>query len=123
MRVAAGPTCIVDLTQGYEVRGDLAGRMEIDFRILVQGPCGSPAGTYEETWIAHGTFEGSLGQETASGSFVYTAAVRSGGQVDGRMVFGDGLEGALSIEGRFSAGELEYAGTVERAARKDPSAG
>lgn len=112
--VDAGPNCIVDLTQRYEVRGDLAGGMEIDFRILVQGPCGSPAGTYDEEWIAHGTFDGSLNGEPASGSFVYTADIRSGGEVNGRMVFGGGLEGELAIGGEFSDGELEYSGALQR---------
>lgn len=115
VRVDAGPDCIVDLTQRYEVRGDLAGRMEIDFRILIQGPCGSPAGTYDEEWIAYGTFDGSLDREPASGSFVYTAEIRSGGEVNGRMVFGGGLEGELLIAGKFSDGELEYSGALQRA--------
>jgi hypothetical protein len=113
--VDAGPNCIVDLTQRYEARGDLAGRMEIDFRILVQGPCGSPAGTYDEEWIAYGTFDGSLNGEPASGSFVYTADIRSGGEVNGIMVFGGGLEGELSIGGEFSDGELDYSGALQRA--------
>ena len=116
VRVDAGPTCVVDLTQRYEVRGDLTGRMEIDFRILVQGPCGSPAGTDDEEWIAHGDFEGNLDGEPVSGSFAYTAQVRSGGEVDGRMVFGDGLDGELTIGGKFSDGELRYSGVLERAA-------
>lgn len=115
VRVDAGPTCIVDLSQRYEVGGDLTGRMEIDFRILVHGTCGAPAGTYDEEWIAHGTFDGSLNRETASGSFVYTADVRSGGEVRGRMVFGGAIEGALTIVGNFSDEELSYSGALRRA--------
>jgi hypothetical protein len=113
VRVDAGPTCIVDLIQRYEVGGDLAGRMEIDFRILVHGPCGSPPGAYDEEWIARGTLDGSLNREPASGTFVYTADVRGGGEVNGRMVFGGGLEGELTIVGKFSDGELRYTGALE----------
>lgn len=117
VRVDAGPTptCIVDLNQRYEVEGDLTGRMEVDFRILVRGPCGTPAGTYDEEWIAHGVFEGNVSREHVFGSFVYTADVRSGGEVRGRMVFGGEMEGAPTILGKFSERKLSYSGNVQRA--------
>jgi hypothetical protein len=112
-RVDAGPTCIVDLSQRYEVEGDLAGRMDVDYRILVHGPCGAGAGTYDEEWIAHGTFDGNLDREHVSGNFVYTADVRSGGEVRGRMVFGGGIEGTFTILGTFSDQRLSYSGVIE----------
>jgi hypothetical protein len=87
--------------------------MEIDYRILVHGSCNSPAGTFAEEWIAHGTFVGTLKDDSVSGTFVYTAEVRNQGEVQGRMVFGSGLDGVLTVHGRFSDGSLAYSGAVE----------
>lgn len=113
VRLEAGPACIVDLRQRYALDGGLSGGMEINYRILVHGPCGSPAGTFDEEWIAHGTFDGTLRGDSASGTFVYTADVRDGGQVRGRLAFGGGLDGELTVRGRFSDGSLTYSGEVE----------
>jgi hypothetical protein len=114
VRVGAGPNCIVDLTQRYEISGDLEGQMEIDYRILVEGPCGDPAGTHNEEWIAHGDFKGILENDSTSATFVYTAEVGDGGRVTGSMVFAGGLSGRVTISGRFSEGELRYAGDLHR---------
>lgn len=114
VRIEAGRACVVDLTQRYTVAGGLSGQMEIDYRILVHGPCGSPAGTFDEEWIAHGTFAGTLVSDPVSGTFVYTAEVRGGGEIRGRMVFGDGLDGELALRGRFSDETVSYAGSVKR---------
>lgn len=114
VRAAAGPSCIVDLTQRYEMAGDLAGQMEIAYRILVHGPCGAPAGTYDEEWIARGTFEGKLGDAATSATFVYTAEVRDEGAVRGTMTFGGELQGELTMRGRFSDRELRYSGDLAR---------
>ena len=113
IRVEAGPACVVDLTQRYVVVGGLEGRMEINYRILVHGPCGSAAGSFDEEWIAHGTFDGTLEGDSASGTFVYTAEVRDRGQVSGTLAFGSGLDGELAIRGRFSDGSLTYSGVVK----------
>lgn len=51
----------------------------MDYRILVAGPCGAPAGTYEEEWIAHGTFSGSAHGEGVDATLLYTARVAAGG--------------------------------------------
>ena len=39
IRIEAGESCIVDLTQAYIVSGTLSGSFEIDYRIVVHGPC------------------------------------------------------------------------------------
>lgn len=112
-RVDAGESCVVDLTQDYSVTGSLSGSLEADYRILVAGGCGAPIGTFDEQWIAHGTFTGTLDGAPASGRFSYTARVKAGGGVEGRMVFGQGLQGTLSIDGNFGGGYLSYDGHVE----------
>jgi len=48
VRADAGDACIIDLVQGYSIEGSLSGQLEIDYRIFVAGPCGSPQGTFEE---------------------------------------------------------------------------
>jgi len=58
VRVDAGGSCVVDLRQAYVISGPLSGSLDIDYRILVHGPCEVPPviGKYDEEWIAHGTF-------------------------------------------------------------------
>jgi len=112
-RTDAGGSCIVDLAQGYSFSGALSGPAEINYRILVAGPCGAPPGTYEEQWIAHGTFRGQVHADSVTARFSYVARVRVGGEVEGHIVFGQGLGGAVDVLGNFSDGRLTYRGSVE----------
>lgn len=109
-RIDAGQCCIVDLNQEYTVTGSLSGIFNIDYRIKVDGPCGSPLGTYNEDWIAHGTFSGTIDESKITSSFTYVAHVSAGGNVDGKMVFGQGLSGELKVRGNFADGKLLYNG-------------
>jgi hypothetical protein len=111
-RTNAGGSCIVDIAQSYTMSGTLAGTVEIDYRILVAGPCGSPLGTYDEEWIAHGTFMGTVDGTTGTGAFSYVAGVKAGGDVDGRIAFGQGLTGELIVQGNLGDGQLSYSGWV-----------
>lgn len=117
-RVDAGGACIVDLEQRYDVAGTLTGRLVADYRILVQGPCGTPPGTADEQWIAHGVFEGTVRGDTASATFWYTAHVRAGGAVEGELVLSGGIEAELKVAGRFSDGHLSYAGPLRSPATR-----
>ena len=112
VRVEAGGSCVVDLRQPYVVSGSLSGSLEIDFRILVNGPCEVPPapGKYDEAWIAHGSFTGALRGSAASGTVLYTADVRAGGRVEGRVVLGGGIDGELAVSGNFADGRLSYLG-------------
>jgi hypothetical protein len=107
-RVDAGGLCVVDLRQPYTIRGALSGRLVIDYRILVDGPCGLAPGTVREEWIAHGTFDGSAGDGPVTATLSYTARVAAGGRVEGLMRLRGGVEAALRVEGRFADGELAY---------------
>jgi hypothetical protein len=115
VRVDAGGHCVIDLRQGYTVSGSLSGPFDIDFRILTYGPCpaSSPApGVYDEVWIAHGSFTGTLVGDAASATFTYVADIRAGGDVRGTIVLADGLEGTLRVRGNFADGALTYRGQV-----------
>lgn len=120
VRIDAGKSCIIDVRQGYVVDGSLTGSFDIDYRILVAGPCGSPPGTFDEQWIARGVFTGAVNGDAAEARFSYTATVKAGGKVNGRIVFGQGLGGTLRIEGSFAAGELSYSGRVRRPTASPP---
>lgn len=112
VRVDAGESCIVDIEQAYIVNGTLSGAFEIDYRILVLGPCGSPVGTFAEEWIARGRFAGKVNGVSTSASFAYTATVDAGGEVSGLIVLGQGLNGDLHVHGSFSDGKLAYEGQL-----------
>ena len=112
VRTDAGGGCNVDLTQDYTIEGTLLGAMRVDYRIWVAGPCGSPVGTFDEHWIAHGTFTGTKDGMAASARFSYLAEVKAGGSVKGHIVFSHGLNGEFSVRGNFADGRLTYEGWV-----------
>jgi hypothetical protein len=114
VRVKAGGSCVVDLVQAYEILGTLSGSLQIDYRILVHGPCEVPPvlGKYDEEWIAHGTFTGTVSESPASCTLTYTARVRAGGDVEGRLVLGGDVGGELTVTGNFADGALSYRGRV-----------
>ena len=113
VRVDAGGACVVDLVQDYTIDGTLAGNLILNYRILVAGPCGSPAGTFDEEWIAHGTFSGTVGGQEAMASLLYTAQVREGGSVDGMLILRGEVEAELEITGELTDQRLSYSGMVE----------
>jgi hypothetical protein len=112
IRIDVGESCIVEVTQGYAISGTLEGSLEIDFRILVAGPCGSPPGTFDEEWIAYGIFTGTANGTAASANLSYVAHVEAGGDVEGRIELGQGLEAELSVHGNLYEGRLSYEGWV-----------
>jgi hypothetical protein len=111
-RIDAGPYCIVDLNQAYRVTGTLSGTFNVNYRIKVDGPCGSPSGTYDEDWIAHGTFSGKWSGEDTAAKFTYVAHVSAGGMVEGKMTFRQGVQGELMVRGDFADGKLSYQSVV-----------
>lgn len=115
VRVDAGGHCIIDLQQPYTVSGTLSGALEVDFRILTYGPCpaGPPVpGTFDEVWIARGTFTGTFDGAKTTATLSYTASIRSGGDVKGTITFADGLSGTLRVRGNFADGALSDNGRV-----------
>ncbi len=113
VKTNAGAGCVVELTKSYAITGTLSGVLEIDYRILVLGPCGSPPGTFDEDWIAHGTFVGTVNGADASGNLSYVAHVVAGGDIEGEIALGPGLSGSLDVRGNFADGELSYSGWVK----------
>lgn len=118
VRTPVGTGCVIELTQMYTVSGALQGYFGVDYRIFVDGPCGEPPGAFDEEWIAVGTFDGTLREREATGAFSYTARVRVGGDVQGRIVFGQGVAGELTVRGNFGDDELSYVGSL--ASREHP---
>lgn len=114
VRIDAGGSCVVDLRQAYQISGTLSGSLDIDYRILVRGPCEVPPvlGKYDEEWIARGTYTGTIDGAATSGTLAYTARVRAGGEVEGRILLAGDLEGELVVSGNFGDGKLSYHGRV-----------
>jgi ketosteroid isomerase-like protein len=114
VRIDAGKGCIVEVRWAYTISGTLSGSIEINYRIMVAGPCGSPPGTFDENWIAYGSFDGLVDGISKSGKFSYTANVKAGGDVEGTMIFGQGIDGELKVKGNFNDGKLSYKGRITR---------
>lgn len=104
---------MVELEQDYTISGTLDGSLRLDYRILVHGPIGSPPGTFDEEWIAHGFFEGTFEGSPARAGLTYVAKVQAGGEVDGRILLGQGIQGELRVLGNFGDGKLEYDGWAQ----------
>lgn len=114
-RENAGGCCIVDISQAYVISGTLSGSLEINYRIIIFGPCEVPPkpGKYDEEWIAYGSFSGTISGKSTSCTLVYTAQVKAGGNVKGHMKLDDGLTGELTVSGNLNDGELSYEGRIE----------
>ncbi len=112
VRKEFGKGCIIELKQSYKISGTLSGSLEIDYRILVDGPCGELPGTYQEEWIASGSFNGKVEGVSRLGNFTYTAKVKAGGDVEGTIVIGQGIDGELKVKGNFKDGKLSYEGWI-----------
>ena len=112
-RIEVGKSCIVDLIEPYNISGTLSGKIIFNYRILVKGPCGSSPGTFDEEWIAFGKFNGNINATAASGKMSYTATVKAGGEVNGIIVLGQGIEGELHVYGNFNEGKLYYKGLLK----------
>jgi hypothetical protein len=96
----------------------MSGSLEIDFRILTYGPCAATSGapgTFDEVWIARGTFTGTFHDDVVVATFSYVADVKAGGDVRGTIVLGDELSGTLEVRGNFADGLLSYRGRAEPA--------
>ena len=114
VRIDVGEGCLVELKQPYKITGTFSGSLEIDYRILVHGPCNKPAGTYGEEWIAYGSFSGAIDGKSGSGKFSYTANVKAGGDINGKIIFRWGVEGELNVRGNFKDGKLSYDGRISK---------
>jgi hypothetical protein len=112
-RIEAGKSCFVDLIQSYTISGTLSGKIVFNYRILIKGPCGSPPGTFDEEWIAYGKFDGKFNNNSAFGKMSYTAEVKAGGELNGIIVLGQGLNGQLQVYGNFKDGKLSYKGQIK----------
>lgn len=107
--VDAGTSCVIDIVLPYIITGTLEGTAEIDYRIDVEGPCAEAVpGKFDETWIARGTFTGS----PSNAGFVYTAQVKAGGKIRGKIALGQGLTGWLWVSGSLADAQLDYRGFV-----------
>jgi len=110
--VDAGTSCVIDIVLPYIITGTLEGTAEIDYRIDVKGPCAEAVpGKFDERWIARGTFTGS----PSNAGFVYTADVKAGGKVRGKILLGQGLTGGLWVSGNLTdpQAQLHYRGFVK----------
>ncbi|KAA3608858.1 MAG: hypothetical protein D8M58_19170 [Calditrichaeota bacterium] len=110
IRIDAGESCIIELIQSYSISGDISGSVEMNYRIIVYGKCGSPIGTYNEEWIAYGNFIGAHEGKKVQSKLSYTAKVKAGGDVNGIISFGQGFRAKITINGNFSDGRLSYNG-------------
>lgn len=107
IRTAFLDNCIIELDQSY----DISGSMKVNFRIAVRGPCGSPPGTFDESWIATGEYTARLEGIEVEGDLMYVAEVQAGGDVSGEIILTGEVSGTLAVKGNFEAG-MNYEGQL-----------
>lgn len=107
-RRTVGSGCVVDLKQAYALDGSLVGKMVVDFRIFVAGDCTRPPGTFDEHWIAYGTYTVRVRETEYTGALIYLATAKAGGKVEGTLTLGGELPAELEVAGNFSDGYMRY---------------
>jgi hypothetical protein len=103
-----GSGCVVDLKQAYDLEGSLVGDMVIDFRIFVAGDCIKPPGTYDEHWISYGTYTVRVQDTEYTGTLIYLATVKAGGNVEGTLTLDGEFSAELKVAGKFEDGYMSY---------------
>jgi hypothetical protein len=107
--------CIIEAVAISSLQGDLTGTFTDNLRIVRQGACDQLG---SETFLGHGTFEGSAAD--ASGTFDFTAMGTADpqGNLQGQFVIQGGsgelanLHGVITLTGSLISGGGTYSGNV-----------
>jgi hypothetical protein len=71
----------------------------------------NPPGTFRDVFKSELAFEGMVDGEPARANVLYMGGVQPGGQIEGRLVFSNGVEGRLQADAIVAVGG-EYSGSV-----------
>ena len=110
-----GRNCLLQVKGQLVFTGTIEGAATGQTSALVFAPCAdvaaSPPGTFPDVFKSELAFEGTVDGEPARANVLYMGRVQPGGQIAGRLVLSNGVQGRLEVEARVAVGG-EYSGSV-----------
>ena len=110
-----GRNCLLQVNGELVFSGTIEGSAVGQTRALVFAPCAevavTPPGTYGDVFRSRLMFEGTVNGEPARANVLYQGRVQPGGEIDGRLIFSNGVQGRLTADAIVAVGG-EYAGSV-----------
>ena len=110
-----GRNCLLQVKGQLVFSGTIEGTATGTTSALVFAPCSqvatSPPGTFRDVFKSELRFEGTVDGEPARANVLYMGRVQPGGQIEGRLVFSNGVAGRLEVDAQVAVGG-EYRGSV-----------
>ena len=110
-----GQNCLLQVKGQLVFTGTIEGAATGQTTALVFAPCSqvatTPPGTFRDVFKSELVFEGTVNGEPARANVLYMGSVQPGGQIDGRLVFSNGVAGRLEAQARVAVGG-DYRGSV-----------
>lgn len=110
-----GGNCLLQVNGQLVFTGTIEGAATGQTTALVFAPCSdvaaNPPGTFPDVFRSELAFEGTVDGAPARANVLYMGRVQPGGQIAGRLVFSNGVQGRLEVEARVAVGG-EYGGSV-----------
>ena len=112
-----GSNCLLEVEGRLVFTGTIEGTGVGQTSALVFAPCAdvadvnNPPGTFPDVFKSELTFEGTVDGEPAQANVLYMGQVEPGGEIDGRLIFSNGVQGRLDVTARVAVGG-EYRGSV-----------
>ena len=110
-----GSNCLLQVEGELVFTGTIEGTATGQTSALVFAPCAdvatSPPGTYPDVFKSELEFEGTVDGEPARANVLYMGRVQPGGQIEGRLILSNGVQGRLAVEAQVAVGG-EYRGSV-----------
>ena len=110
-----GRNCLLEVGGQLVFTGTIQGTATGRTSALVFASCAevatSPPGTDRDVFKSELTFKGTVDGQPAEANLLYMGGVQPGGQIDGRLVFSNGVEGVLEADAIVAVGG-SYGGFV-----------
>ena len=110
-----GANCLLQVNGQLVFTGTIEGTATGQTTALVFAPCAdvaaNPPGTFPDVFKSELAFEGTVDGDPAQANVLYMGRVQPGGQIEGRLVFSNGVSGVLDVDARVAVGG-EYSGSV-----------
>jgi hypothetical protein len=103
-----GENCLLEISGQLVFSGDIVGAAVGTTSALVFASCEdvatTPPGTFRDVFRSELQFEGTVGGEQAEGSVMYQGGVQPGGQLEGRLLWSNGISGVLDVDAVVAVG-------------------
>lgn len=110
-----GANCLLGVDGRLVFSGTIQGTAVGHTSALEFAPCDqvaiNPPGTFEDVFRSVATFDGTIGGQPAHSDLLYMGRVQVGGAIDGRLVFSNGVAGALDVASIVAVGGT-YSGSL-----------